>query len=102
MLLAPLVQAQNKAMPATLGESATLAEATPATGTTPLSLEEIYFYYYYFAFNPTQATAAGIHQYNTQQYDTQLEDYSRASIDRQIAMLKKFKSEHRPYPLGPD
>jgi len=91
LLLAPLLHVQNKAAPAAL------ARTMPATGTTPLSLEQIYFYDYYFPFNPTARTAAGFHQ-----YDTQLEDYSRASIDRQIAMLKKFKSEHRPYPLGPD
>jgi len=91
LLLAPLLHVQNKAAPAAL------ARTMPATGTTPLSLEQIYFYDYYFPFNPTAGTAAGFHQ-----YDTQLEDYSRASIDRQIAMLKKFKSEHRPYPLGPD
>jgi hypothetical protein len=81
LLLAPLLH-PNKVMPATL------AEATPVTGTTPLSLEEIYFYVYYFPFNPSAGTAAGFHQ-----YDNQLEDYSRALIDRQIAMLKKFKAE---------
>ena len=90
LLLAPLLH-PNKVMPATL------AKATSAAGTTPLSLEQIYFYTYYLPFNPSAGTAAGFHE-----YDTQLEDYSRASIDRQIALLKKFKSEHRPYPLGPD
>src|SRR5438270_4640014 len=39
----------------------------------------------YFKFNPTQGTAAGFHQ-----YDTQLEDYSQANIDRQIAALQKY------------
>jgi uncharacterized protein (DUF885 family) len=45
-----------------------------------------YFDEYYFKFNPTQGTAAGFHQ-----YDNQLEDYSRASIDKQIATLKDFQ-----------
>jgi hypothetical protein len=90
LLLASLLH-PNKVMPATL------AEATTAAGTTPLSLEQIYFDGYYFPFNPSAGTAAGFHQ-----YDTQLEDYSRASIDRQITLLKKFKSEHKPYHLGPD
>lgn len=45
-----------------------------------------YFDEYYFKFNPTQGTAAGFHQ-----YDNQLEDYSRASIDKQIATLKGFQ-----------
>lgn len=39
-----------------------------------------------FALNPTAATAAGVHR-----YDAQLEDFSRAGIDKQIAVLKKFE-----------
>jgi uncharacterized protein (DUF885 family) len=49
-------------------------------------LAEQYFDQYYFKFAPTQGTASGFHQ-----YDNQLEDYSRASIDKQIATLKKFQ-----------
>ena len=49
-------------------------------------LAEQYFDQYYFKFIPTQGTAAGFHQ-----YDNQLEDYSRASIDKQIATLKNFQ-----------
>ncbi len=47
-----------------------------------------YFSDYYFKFNPTQGTAAGFHQ-----YDDALENYSRASINDQIATLKQFKQE---------
>jgi hypothetical protein len=47
-----------------------------------------YFDEYYFKFNPSSGTQAGFHQ-----YDSQLEDYSRASIDRQVAVLKKFQRE---------
>jgi Bacterial protein of unknown function (DUF885) len=83
LLLAPLFH-PNKIMPATLAE-------------VPATMEQIYFDGYYFPFNPSAGTAAGFHQ-----YDSQLEDYSRASIDRQIAWLKKFKSEYKPYHLGPD
>ncbi|MGC2745544.1 MAG: DUF885 domain-containing protein [Candidatus Angelobacter sp.] len=50
------------------------------------SLADQYFDQYYFKFNPSQGTAAGFHQ-----YDTQLEDYSRASLDQQITVLKKFQ-----------
>jgi uncharacterized protein (DUF885 family) len=39
-----------------------------------------------FALNPSAATAAGVHT-----YDAQLEDFSRAGIDKQIAILKKFE-----------
>jgi uncharacterized protein (DUF885 family) len=52
------------------------------------SLADRYFDEFYFKFNPSSATQAGFHQ-----YDDQLEDYSRASIDRQIAVLKKFQRE---------
>jgi hypothetical protein len=66
--------------------------ATPSPGK-PHSIEltahyEQYFDEYYFKFNPTQGTAAGFHQ-----YDSQLEDYSRHAIDNQIAVLKKFQQE---------
>jgi uncharacterized protein (DUF885 family) len=49
-------------------------------------LGDHYFDEYYFKFNPTQGTAAGFHQ-----YDNQLEDYSRASIDKQVSTLKDFQ-----------
>lgn len=49
-------------------------------------LADDYFSAYYFKFNPSQGTAAGFHQ-----YDTQLENYSRASIDKQIEVLRHFK-----------
>src|ERR1051326_1077139 len=52
------------------------------------ALADRYFDEYYFRFNPSQGTAAGFHQ-----YDNQLEDYSRASINKQIAVLKQFKAE---------
>src|ERR1700726_3086961 len=39
----------------------------------------------YFPYNPTAGTLSGYHQ-----YDTQLEDYSRKSLDAQIAALKTF------------
>jgi uncharacterized protein (DUF885 family) len=49
-------------------------------------LADRYFDEYYFKFNPTAGTAAGFHQ-----YDSQLEDYSRAAIDKQVAMLNDFQ-----------
>jgi len=52
------------------------------------SLADRYFDEYYFKFSPSQGTAAGFHQ-----YDDQLEDYSRASVERQVALLRKFKPE---------
>src|ERR1700678_2446535 len=40
----------------------------------------------YFKFSPTNGTAAGLHQ-----YDTQLEDYSAASSAAQIAALHDYE-----------
>jgi hypothetical protein len=39
----------------------------------------------YFRLNPTQGTAAGFHQ-----YDSDLEDYSRSGVDQQIAFAKDY------------
>jgi uncharacterized protein (DUF885 family) len=49
-------------------------------------LAEQYFDKVYFKFSPSQGTAAGFHQ-----YDNMLEDYSRSSINSQIAALKDFQ-----------
>jgi uncharacterized protein (DUF885 family) len=49
-------------------------------------LAEQYFDKVYFKFAPSQGTAAGFHQ-----YDNLLEDYSRSSINSQIAALKEFQ-----------
>jgi uncharacterized protein (DUF885 family) len=40
----------------------------------------------YFKYAPTQGTSTGFHQ-----YDAQLEDYSRASVDEQIKVLHQFE-----------
>jgi hypothetical protein len=77
LLFVPLLHAQSKPAPAKGAQSTDFA-----------ALADRYFDEYYFKFYPTQGTSAGFHQ-----YDNQLEDYSRASIDRQIAVLKKFKTE---------
>jgi uncharacterized protein (DUF885 family) len=46
-----------------------------------------YFDQVYFHYAPSNATAAGFHQ-----YDGQLEDYSRQAIEAQIAALKSFET----------
>jgi uncharacterized protein (DUF885 family) len=50
------------------------------------SLADEYFEQVYFKFNPTAGTNAGLHQ-----YDATLEDYSRASVDRQIHAQHEFE-----------
>ena len=49
---------------------------------------EQYFSDVYFHFAPTAATSAGLHQ-----YDTQLEDYSAANIQKQIAVLHTYEKK---------
>src|SRR5215831_15333243 len=51
------------------------------------ALADQYFDQFYFKFNPSAGTAAGFHQ-----YDNLLEDYSRASINEQVRLLKDFRS----------
>jgi uncharacterized protein (DUF885 family) len=77
LLAALAVQAQHHAMPAS--DSANNDKVFN-------SLADQYFDKYYFKFNPSAGTAAGFHQ-----YDTQLEDYSKGSLDQQVTTLKSFQ-----------
>ena len=52
-----------------------------------------YFDQVYFRYSPTAGTSAGFHQ-----YDTQLEDYSAASIAKQTAALHQFVSKIEAIP----
>ncbi len=51
-------------------------------------LSDQYFEQIYFKYSPTTGTAAGLHQ-----YDTQLEDYSAASVQRQTAALHDIQKK---------
>jgi uncharacterized protein (DUF885 family) len=51
-------------------------------------LAEQYFSDVYFHFAPTVGTSAGLHQ-----YDTQLEDYSAANIQKEIAALHTYEKK---------
>jgi uncharacterized protein (DUF885 family) len=51
-------------------------------------LSDQYFEQIYFKYSPTSGTAAGLHQ-----YDTQLEDYSAASVQRQVAALHDMQKK---------
>ncbi len=70
--------------------AAALSSAHPATPASPSqnwdALADEYLDQVLFKFSPTSGTAAGLHE-----FDTQLEDYSRAGIDRQIAALHAFE-----------
>jgi uncharacterized protein (DUF885 family) len=51
-------------------------------------LSEQYFSDVYFKYQPTQGTSAGFHE-----YDTQLEDYSQATLDKQKAALHVWEKK---------
>jgi uncharacterized protein (DUF885 family) len=55
-----------------------------------------YFDQVYFPYGPSTGTQIGYHQ-----YDTQLEDFSRKSIDAQIAALKVFEKRVEAIPGDP-
>ena len=62
-----------------------MAQNSSAAKSTAADYDKLVDAYFdqYFTFHPTAGTAAGFHQ-----YDSMLEDYSRKSIDAQIAFLK--------------
>jgi uncharacterized protein (DUF885 family) len=51
-------------------------------------LADQYFDQVYFRYAPTNGTLLGLHQ-----YDAQLEDYSRAAVDRETADLERFEGK---------
>src|SRR5712692_7129478 len=61
------------------------------------SLTDRFFDEYYFPYNPTTATASGIHK-----YDGQLEDYSKAGRAARAGILKRFEAEFAKLPADPD
>ena len=61
------------------------AQATNPADTQFSNIADQYFDQVYFPYSPTQATAAGFHQ-----YDAKLEDYSHTGINREIAALHAF------------
>ncbi len=48
-----------------------------------------------FRFNPTSGTSAGFHR-----YDTQLEDFSRSSINQQVSILRQYEREVQAFPAS--
>ena len=54
---------------------------------------EQFFSDIYFHFSPTNGTAAGLHQ-----YDTQLEDYSAANVQREVSALHAIQQKIEAIP----
>jgi uncharacterized protein (DUF885 family) len=79
LLMIPLATA-----PSTLAQH----PSADGAGQTFNTLSEQYFDQVYFKFAPTAGTSAGLHQ-----YDTQLEDYSAAGVQKQIAALHEWEKK---------
>ena len=58
------------------------------------TLADQYFEKATFAYSPTFGTSAGLHQ-----YDTKLENYSRATVDAQIVTLHDFEQKFESLPV---
>jgi hypothetical protein len=69
-------------------KSAQPAAAEPAAAATLRQLADQYFDQVYFHYAPSAGTEAGLHQ-----YDTQLENYTRDSVDRETADLQRFEAK---------
>jgi uncharacterized protein (DUF885 family) len=69
--------------------------AQPANGAAESlrQLADQYFDQVYFHYSPAIGTADGLHQ-----YDAQLEDYSRAGVDRETADLQRFEAKFEAVP----
>ena len=84
MLLVLCASALAIAMTSTDAHAANYPAATPSENWNAIVDE--YFDQVYFKFTPTAGTSDGLHQ-----YDSLLEDYSRAAVDREIAALHSFE-----------
>ena len=78
------------AVAASMGPGSVQAQKVSADGAAQTFgfVSDQFFSDLYFKFQPTIGTASGLHQ-----YDTQLEDYSAAAIQRQIAVLHEFEKK---------
>jgi uncharacterized protein (DUF885 family) len=76
-----------------------VASATPAATSSAdqnlTALAEEYFDQVYFKYAPTNGTLAGFHQ-----YDTQLEDYTRAGVEAEVASLREFEKKFASFPVS--
>jgi uncharacterized protein (DUF885 family) len=84
--LLPLVLVSMTKLPAQ--NPATNSPSPAATATAEFNRMVDEYFDSYFHFHPTEATASGFHQ-----YDTQLEDYSQKSRDAELSFLLEAKQE---------
>ncbi len=70
---------------------------TLATTLSAQAVFDKFFDEYYFPANPSTATASGIHK-----YDGELEDSSKAGIQKRVGQLKRFEAEFAKLPESAD
>ena len=73
----------------------TAAPPPPDASAVLQSLADEYFDQVYFRYAPSTGTQDGFHQ-----YDAQLEDYSRAAVDRETADQKRFEARFDAIPAA--
>ncbi|HZC43879.1 MAG TPA: DUF885 domain-containing protein, partial [Acidobacteriaceae bacterium] len=78
-----------------LGAHSTMAATNEPGNSAWTSLVNAYFDTVYLPFNPTAGTSAGLHQ-----YDSKLEDYSQASLDKEAAALGTFEKKVAEFPAA--
>jgi uncharacterized protein (DUF885 family) len=77
----------------TIGCSRKTDSPAPDQSAALRTIADEYFDQVYFRYAPSNGTLDGFHQ-----YDAQLEDYSRAAVDRQTADLKRFEAKFDAIP----
>ena len=77
--------------PVALAQSQSSEAATQAF----VTMAEQYFNQSYFKYGPTNGTLTGFHQ-----YDSQLEDYTRAGTDAEVATLQDFEKKFAAVPAS--
>ena len=77
------------------GANSTMTPTSERRNPQWMHLVDAYFDTVYLAFNPTDGTSAGLHQ-----YDGKLEDYSRAGVDREAAALHTYEKKVAAFPAA--
>ncbi|HUZ03830.1 MAG TPA: DUF885 family protein, partial [Acidobacteriaceae bacterium] len=78
-----------------LGANSTMTPTNEPGNSAWTSLVNAYFDTVYLPFNPTDGTSAGLHQ-----YDGKLENYSRASLDKEAAALRTYEKKVEAFPAA--
>ncbi len=78
-----------------LGANSTMTPTSEPANSAWTSLVNAYFDTVSLPFNPTAGTSAGLHQ-----YDSKLENYSRASLDKEVAALRMCEKKVAEFPAA--